>query len=122
MAEIVLAIGCAHAPQLHTPIDRWVYHAKRDTEDAEPLWYKGERLKYADLVEQRKEQNLAEQADVGVFKERIARSHAAINRISQVFVPLAVNANDAMNLIDLSDLANPKATGWKTCAVRIKKA
>ena len=39
----------------------------------------------------------------------------------QLFVPLAVNANDAMNLIDLSDLADPKSTGWKTCAVRVKK-
>ena len=40
----------------------------------------------------------------------------------QVFVPLAVNANDAMNLFDLTDLADPNATGWKTCAVKIKKA
>jgi hypothetical protein len=39
----------------------------------------------------------------------------------QLFVPLAVNANDAMNLIELSNLADPKAAGWKTCAVRIKK-
>ena len=40
----------------------------------------------------------------------------------QVFVPLAVNANDAMNLFDLTDLADPNSTGWKTCAVKIKKA
>jgi formate dehydrogenase alpha subunit len=41
---------------------------------------------------------------------------------SQIFVPLAVNANDAMNLFDLTDLSDPNSTGWKTCAVRIKKA
>ena len=37
-------------------------------------------------------------------------------------VPLAINGNDAMNLIDLKDLANPNTTGWKTCAVKVSKA
>lgn len=85
MAEIILAIGCAHAPQLHSPVDRQVYASKRDTEDAEPLWYKGERVKYADLLEQRRDQNLGEQMDLQVVRDRIAKSHAAINRISQLF-------------------------------------
>ena len=40
----------------------------------------------------------------------------------RVFVPLAFKANDAMNLIDFSDLADPNSAGWKTCAVNIKKA
>jgi anaerobic selenocysteine-containing dehydrogenase len=55
----------------------------------------------------------------GEIKRRIGRS----NRIAagQLFVPLAVNTNDAMNLIDLKDLAEPSSTGWKTCAVRIEK-
>ena len=91
MAEIVLAIGCAHAPQLHTTADKWEYHAKRDSEDAEPLWYKGERVKYADLVEQRSGQSLAEQVDVKTFKERTAKSHAAINRISQIFAEAEID-------------------------------
>jgi anaerobic selenocysteine-containing dehydrogenase len=53
----------------------------------------------------------------------INRKLECSNRVGpgQLFVPLAVNHNDAMNLIDLSDLADPRATGWKTCAVRIKK-
>ncbi len=56
----------------------------------------------------------------GEIKRKIDRS----NRISagQLFVPLAVNANDAMNLIDLKDLADPNTNGWKTCAVKISKA
>ena len=56
----------------------------------------------------------------GVIKRKIGQS----KRIGpgQIFVPLAVNANDAMNLFDLTDLADPGSTGWKTCAVRIKKA
>ena len=55
----------------------------------------------------------------GMIKRKIGRSP----RIGpgQLFVPLAVNANDAMNLIDLADLANPKSAGWKTCAVKIEK-
>jgi formate dehydrogenase alpha subunit len=56
----------------------------------------------------------------GEIRRKIDRS----NRISagQLFVPLAVNANDAMNLIDLKDLADPNTNGWKTCAVKISKA
>ena len=84
MADIVLGIGCAHAPQLHTPVKEWQHHAQLDTEDAEPFWYKGERVKYADLLE-RREQNLAEQMDVKICNERVAKSRAAINRISQIF-------------------------------------
>jgi anaerobic selenocysteine-containing dehydrogenase len=56
----------------------------------------------------------------GAIKREVGRS----DRIApgQLFVPLAVNANDAMNLIDLSDPADPKSAGWKSCAVKIKKA
>ncbi len=91
MADIVLAIGCAHAPQLHTPIDQWEYHAQRDTEDAEPLWYKGDRVKYADLLARRSKLNLGEHLDLEVFKERVAKSHAAIERISDVFAEAEVD-------------------------------
>jgi len=85
MAEIVLGLGCAHAPQLHTPVEEWEHHAQRDTSDAEPLWYKGERVRYADLLEQRGEQNLGDQIDRDTCNERILKSRAAINRISQIF-------------------------------------
>jgi len=55
----------------------------------------------------------------GMIKRRIGRSsHVGPGLL---FVPLAVNANDAMNLIDLADLASPKSAGWKTFAVKIKK-
>ena len=44
----------------------------------------------------------------------IERKLGCSNRMGpgQVFVPLAVNASDAMNLIDLSDLADPNAGGY----------
>jgi len=56
----------------------------------------------------------------GEIKRNIGRS----NRIGpgQLFVPLAVNDNDAMNLIDLTDLSEPNSTGWKTCAAKITRA
>jgi predicted molibdopterin-dependent oxidoreductase YjgC len=40
----------------------------------------------------------------------------------QLFVPLAVYCNDAMNLIGLNDLSAPESTGWKTVKVRLEKA
>ena len=85
MAEIVLGIGCAHAPQLHTPVEDWEHHAQRDTRDAEAFWYKGERVKYADLLEQRSNQNLEQQTGWDICNERIAQSHEAIDRISEIF-------------------------------------
>jgi formate dehydrogenase alpha subunit len=57
----------------------------------------------------------------GMIRRKVGRSRNVA--AGQVFVPLAVNANDAMNLIDLADLANnPGSAGWKTCAVKIEKA
>ncbi len=55
---------------------------------------------------------------------QIKRKIDCSNRIAagRLFVPLAINGNDAMNLIDLKDLANPNTTGWKTCAVKVSKA
>jgi formate dehydrogenase alpha subunit len=46
------------------------------------------------------------------------------NEISpgDLFVPMAVNGNDAMNLIDLTDLADPKSPGWKSVRVKLEKA
>ncbi|MGD8901309.1 MAG: molybdopterin-dependent oxidoreductase [Desulfobacterales bacterium] len=56
----------------------------------------------------------------GQIKRKIDRSKRVA--AGQLFVPLSVNANDAMNLIDLNDLADPNTAGWKTCAVKISKA
>jgi formate dehydrogenase alpha subunit len=42
-------------------------------------------------------------------------------RPGELFIPAAVNSNDAMNLIDLTDLAHPNSAGWKTVRVRLEK-
>jgi formate dehydrogenase alpha subunit len=39
----------------------------------------------------------------------------------QLFIPLAINSNDAMTLIDFGDLDDPDASGWKTCRVKMTK-
>jgi predicted molibdopterin-dependent oxidoreductase YjgC len=39
----------------------------------------------------------------------------------ELFVPMAVDGNDAMNLIDLTDLADPKSPGWKSVKVKLQK-
>lgn len=85
MAEIVLGIGCAHTPQLHTPADKWDIRAKRDREDGLPLWYKGERRLYAEILEKRKHQNLGAQTAIEIREERLRKSYAAIDRLSEIF-------------------------------------
>ena len=42
-------------------------------------------------------------------------------RPGELFVPMAINSNDAMNLIDLTDLADPKSDGWKSVRVKLEK-
>jgi predicted molibdopterin-dependent oxidoreductase YjgC len=56
----------------------------------------------------------------GVIRRKIRLSNRT--GAGRVFVPLAFYANDAMNLIGFSDLADPNSAGWKTCAVKIRKA
>jgi formate dehydrogenase alpha subunit len=61
---------------------------------------------------------------------RVASEHGVIEReirmderIGQghIFIPLAVNKNDVMNLVGLSDLSAPESSGVKTCPIRINK-
>jgi len=39
----------------------------------------------------------------------------------QIFIPLAFNDNDAMNLIAMTPLGEPDSPGWKTCRVKVEK-
>jgi len=85
MAKIVLGIGCAHTPQLHTPADRWELRAQRDIADGVPMWYHGERLTYAEVEEKRKHLNLHEQTEMSIRRERLAKSCEAVARLSEIF-------------------------------------
>jgi hypothetical protein len=85
MAKIVLGIGCAHTPQLHTPAEQWDIRAKRDTEDGVPMWYEGKRMKYAEVLAKRKHLGLHEQTAMQVRKDRLLLSFEAIGRLSEIF-------------------------------------
>ena len=85
MAEIVLGIGCAHTPQLHTPADKWEIRAVRDTNDGVPMWYKGEHLPYAEVLERRKHLKLDEQTAMETREQRLQDSYIAIDKLADVF-------------------------------------
>ena len=85
MAKIVLGIGCAHTPQLHTPADKWEIRAERDKIDGVPLWFNGERMTYAEVVARRGHLGFDEQTDMATRQERLTRSFAAIDRLSEIF-------------------------------------
>lgn len=42
-------------------------------------------------------------------------------RAGEIFIPLAFNGNDAMNLIAMTQLGMPDSPGWKTCRVKLEK-
>lgn len=83
MASIVLGIGCAHTPQLHTAAEQWHIRADRDAADGVPLWFKGERLTYAEVLERRADQNL--QIDMIEREKRLQASFAALANLGELF-------------------------------------
>ncbi|MGC7527330.1 hypothetical protein ACPWSM_25375, partial [Pandoraea pneumonica] len=64
MAKIVLGIGCAHTPQLHTLAHDWDIRAERDRQDGIPLWFKGRKLRYAELEAERVGENIGALLDL----------------------------------------------------------
>ncbi|MDP2645572.1 MAG: molybdopterin-dependent oxidoreductase [Desulfobacterales bacterium] len=51
---------------------------------------------------------------------RKIRMEESVGR-GQIYIPLAVNENDAMHLMGLSDLSAPESSGLKMCRVRLDK-
>ena len=85
MAKIILGIGCAHTPQLHTPAEHWEIRAARDVRNGVAFWHKGERLQYDQVLERRRHLNLGEQTGMATRQERLQSSYAAIDRLSAIF-------------------------------------
>ena len=85
MAKIVLGIGCAHTPQLHTPAEKWEIRAARDKNDGVPFWYEGERLPYAEVEARRLHLDLEAQTDMAIREERLQKSHEAIDELGRAF-------------------------------------
>ena len=85
MANIVLGIGCSHTPQLHTPAEQWDIRAQRDTGDGVPLWYRGERLRYAALEKERRAEGLVAQTDMETRTARLDAANSAIDELARVY-------------------------------------
>lgn len=86
MARIVLGIGCAHTPQLHTLAQDWDLRGDRDRKDGVPLWFKGRKLSYAELEAERAPENLADKLDMRTREAALERSFAAMDRLHEAYV------------------------------------
>lgn len=86
MAEIVLGIGCAHTPQLHTLARDWDIRAERDRKDGVPMWWKGRKLPYAELAELRADENIAAELGMATRQAALDASFAAIDRLHAAYV------------------------------------
>lgn len=85
MAEIVLGIGCAHTPQLHTLARDWDIRAARDRQDGVPFWYKGRKLPYAELEALRRHEDIASQLSMPIRERALAQSFAAMDRLHALY-------------------------------------
>jgi hypothetical protein len=85
MAEIVLGIGCAHTPQLHTSAKDWIIRGARDRQDGVAFWYKGERLKYTEVERRRKAAGFDPDLSERFGEDSLARAHRAIDALHEVY-------------------------------------
>jgi hypothetical protein len=83
MAEIVLGIGTSHGPMLVTPPESW--GARLPFDKQVQHHYKGKVWSFDELVEERKEENLAAQITLDVWAEKQAACRKAINKLSEIF-------------------------------------
>jgi len=86
VAHIVLGIGCAHTPQLHTLAKDWDIRADRDRADGIPLWFKGRKLKYAELEAERAGERLVDTLDLPTRQAALDASFAAMDTLHELFV------------------------------------
>lgn len=89
MARIVLGIGCAHTPQMHTAAPDWDLRAARDRADGVPLWFRGRRLKYAELAKLRTGEALSRRLEMSVREAALARCFGAMDRLHGQLVAAA---------------------------------
>lgn len=89
MAEIVLGIGCAHTPQLHTLAHDWDLRGDRDRQDGVPMWWKGRKVSYAKLAELRAAENIAAELGMATRQAALDASFTAMDKLHEAYV--AVN-------------------------------
>lgn len=86
MAKIVLGIGCAHTPQLHTAAADWDIRAARDRSDGIPLWFRGRKVTYAELAGLRAEERLGDRLAMATRESALAKCFDAMDHLHSALV------------------------------------
>jgi OH-DDVA oxygenase len=82
MANIVFGVGCSHSPLLATEPEQWNLRAKDDALNPEH-WYQGATYSFDELVDIRKNENIAEQITPEVMAERHRRNQMHLDFLGQ---------------------------------------
>lgn len=85
MAEIVLGIGSAHTPQLHTMAKDWHIRGNRDMQDGVPFFYKGERMKYAELEKARAADGFRADVNLEEGQKTLEKCYQTIDELHETF-------------------------------------
>lgn len=85
MARIVLGIGCAHTPQLHTQAEDWDLRGDRDRKDGVPLWFHGKKMTYAELAAARAGEGLGDKLAIETRRAALEASFTAMDRLHALF-------------------------------------
>ena len=85
MAQIVLGIGSAHTPQLHTMAKDWHIRGDRDMQDGVPFFYKGERMKYAELEKTRLAEGFKANLDLNYCQGVLELCYERIDQLHDTF-------------------------------------
>src|ERR1700729_3164871 len=83
MAEIVLGIGTSHGPMLSTPPEGWDLRVPDDRRSIHH--FRGKTWTFEELVALRKDENLAAQITLDIWKARYAACRKAIDELARVF-------------------------------------
>ncbi|MCC7150734.1 MAG: protocatechuate 3,4-dioxygenase [Rubrivivax sp.] len=84
MARIVLGLGLAHTPQVHTAPEQWHQRLEADHRN-KSLWFRGQAYDWKGLVDARAGENLASQAEPAERQARHARANAAVAAVAQAW-------------------------------------
>lgn len=108
MAQIVLGIGTAHTPQLHTPAEQWRIRADQDRSNQVPLVYRGERHSFANLRDKRAGSRFT--FDVEGGEQLLQRGYRRLDELHALYARLApdivvIFGNDQTEIFD--DRLNP---------------
>lgn len=84
MARIVLGMGLAHTPQMHTEPAQWDARLEADRRNP-ALWYRGQAYDWNALCALRAGENLGPQAEAAERAARHARANAAAARLAEAW-------------------------------------